>query len=97
MEIAEAAVSEPLWFFMATGQRPDTGVVAGHDVGVKNLTSIRVSVASDQLSDAARAANDLEEIEVQRTDAPLLELVFDQESTRRQRDFRPALPLIIRW
>ncbi len=97
VDIADTSVTEPLWFFMETAQRPDPALVKEHNLGVVTVTDVRVGLNTDQLSDAAVAANRMAGFEVNPGEEALIELSFDDSAAGKSHDFRPALPLVIRW
>lgn len=104
VDIADAPLAEPMWFFLAFGARPDAAPPERrqplvHANGWREITALRVTLApaaarSDG-ADAARGAG--AGIELVDGVAHLLEIGFDHETAGRQHDLRPALPLILRW
>jgi hypothetical protein len=103
IEIGKAPLTEPMWFFARFFDRPDR--MAGgrrqplaHPLGVQEITAVRILIPRETaLSLAALEAQAVPGIEVARGDVPLMTLVFDGASGGRLKDFRPELPLAIRW
>ena len=58
---------------------------------------IKLSVACNALSDQLTAASFAHGLQVSVGDEHLMELTFDDRRRGMHRDFRPELPLIIRW
>lgn len=104
IDMADAPLSEPLWFFLAFSCRPDHSDTykdqpfLNHSNGIDELTAIHVSFPFESgLSDAARIVSELENFAVSKNNEHLLELEFDKGRQNNTHDFRPALPLIVRW
>ncbi|MDC8760520.1 VOC family protein [Janthinobacterium fluminis] len=99
VDIAAAPLSEPMWFFLSFGARPDAAAPTRrqpllHRAGLREITSLRLTApAAGAPSAAAVAAG----IETREGAAHLLEIGFDGEGAGRAHDFRPALPLLLRW
>ena len=64
-------------------------------LGIRRLTSVRVTVSSDGMTNGVALMNRAGLAEIQPGGKPLLELVFDAGVQNRSLDFRPHLPLTI--
>lgn len=103
IEVGEAPLQEPMWFFLPflsasvltekTQQQPKT-----HKTGFKELSSVTVFIPDDkELSKTGDLANQVAGFNIHAGEQHLLELHFDGVQRGSSQDFRPALPLIIRW
>ena len=61
------------------------------------VTELRLHVPVDEPSSILEAIARVERIHIQTNSPHLLEIVFGHEAVGEQRDFRPRLPLQIRW
>ncbi len=99
----DTPLTEPMWFFLAFARRPDAAELdrrepLEHPLGVRELTGIRiVAPGSDQLSPIAANVIETGLLFITSGQQYLLELVFNGNPGGRQKDFRPELPLVIRW
>jgi hypothetical protein len=97
------SLTEPMWFFLAYGQRPDVvesnrQQPVDHPIGVCELTCIRIaSPCSDALSSTAESVIQTGSISMSPGYEHLLELTFDGNCGGQQEDFRPELPLVFKW
>ncbi len=96
-------LSEPMWFYLSFATRPDNAPSARrqpltHPIGFFELTSVRITRPStEQKSGPAMCAIETTRIELFDGNEHLLELGFDGETLGNTHDFRPGLPLILRW
>lgn len=95
-------LTEPLWFVLPFGTAPSTFSAEKrqpleHALGFKQLTSVRVTQPSAANSAAAQQANQVAGLKIAQGETYLLELGFDGEQVGLSHDFRPSLPLIIKW
>jgi len=103
VEIGEAPPVEPMWFFLGFSTRPDATAEdkrqpLNHPLDVKEITRLHMGVSDmDNLSAAGHMIAELESIELFAAQQPLMEIEFDNQRQNQERDFRPALPLILRW
>lgn len=103
IDIGNAPLKEPMWFFVSFASRPDQAPVEirqplAHEAGFEELTSIRVTIPDvEKLSLAGQCAADTNGVEVKLGEVHLLEIGFDGEHCGQEKDFRPILPLIFRW
>lgn len=103
VKVAQSPSSEPMWFYLSFGSRPDS--VSGdkrqplvHDCGFKNITSVSVCAPEiESFSETAIIVNSLTEVEFLEGKEHLLSIGFDGETQGKEKDFRPLLPLIFRW
>lgn len=98
-----APLSEPLWFFLPFGRRPDdpgrpSHQPFGHPVGFQEITRVKFSGPGlGSPSEAARAVMLTGAVELAEGPEHLAEVTFDAGVLGRVADFRPALPLVFRW
>ncbi len=103
VKVAQSPSSEPMWFYLSFGSRPDSASndkrqALMHDCGFKHITSIKVSAPLiESLSEPAIAINNLPGVEFVDEQEHLLSIGFDGEAQGKARDFRPSLPLIFQW
>jgi len=103
ISVGRAPLSEPMWFFLSFGYRPDTAVgdqlqPLVHKRGFKLITSVVVAGQSaDALSTVAEVIKNVDCIFYERAKEQFLKVEFDFGSACCQHDFRPALPLILHW
>ncbi len=99
VEVADAPPSEPMWFFLAFGARPDAAPPERRQPmqapgGLRRITSLRITGPARGARSAAAAASGVELLD---GDAHLLEIGFDGGGAGSSHDFRPGLPLLLRW
>jgi hypothetical protein len=99
-----AVVTEPLLFFMSFGRRPDSGEPSRrqpleHAAGLRAITRARFTGPRDWGNSIAMSAVEHECLCLRFVpgDEDLVEVGFDEEKEGRSADFRPNLPLIMRW
>ncbi len=98
---SHAPLAEPMWFYLAqavapAAAAPERRQPLTHALGVQELSAISLTVpGSEAWSAAAQAASASGQVRLNRGDAHLLELTFDQGRQGRHYDCRPALPLIL--
>lgn len=96
-------LSEPMWFFLAKGTRPDALPAQRqqplvHPAGLEEVTSITLTLPSTgKRSEPARVASDRAPVTFAEGNEALLEITFDHGAQGRVQDFRPALPLIFNY
>jgi hypothetical protein len=100
---AAAPLSEPEMLFVSHGRRPDARHAAArqpvrHPLGLSELTSIALTSRTGAPTSAAgRALARLGLVTHRIGDTHCLELGFDNRNQQRELDFRPRLPLVLRW
>ncbi|OZG75027.1 glyoxalase-like domain protein [Hahella sp. CCB-MM4] len=103
VDIGEAPVEEPMWFFLAFASRPDQAAQERrqpmeHPVGFREITALRIVVPSEKIySEPAYRASEVKGLEILEGSEHLVEIGFDNEVCGQTRDFRPGLPLVFRW
>jgi len=101
VEVATAAFSEPMWFFIGFlgPANPDKQKEPiHHGIPLQYLTHTRVSQPlTASPSDAWEKVDQLPQFSVFNRDEAVLELEFDHNRSAKSHDFRPELPLIIKW
>ncbi|MCS4556338.1 VOC family protein [Shewanella sp. C32] len=94
-------LSEPLWFFLQTpdGELPPfQRQTFNWQSELHQLTAVNMTIAEgSNLSPTAKAVMAHSCIELFADITPLMELTFDHGAQRQSHDFRPALPLLLRW
>jgi len=99
--VAKSPVSEPMWFYLSFGARPDMATSkerqpSDHNCGFKCITSVKIFAPQASAASAKVVAN-VSGIEIFNGEEHLLQVGFDSEAQGMQKDFRPTLPLIFRW
>jgi hypothetical protein len=95
--------SEPFLAIIPFGGRPDAFPVdraqpLNHACGAREITSVRITLPSDQpLSTAAAAVENAGLVQFSVGNEHSAELEFDLGIQKRKVDFRPGLPLCLRW
>lgn len=103
VDVGHAPVSEPMWFFLAFANRPDEAPIERaqpfeHPNGFREMTAVRITTpARDAFSAAAHCANQLQGFAMVQGDEHLIEVEIDHGASGQRRDFRPLLPMIMRW
>jgi len=103
IHIGNSSVSEPMWFFLSFGSRPDNLTLEkrqpmDHPSGFCEIASLRVVIQTrEEFSESAIMANRVEGVEIVRGKTHLIQIGFDGERKGRWHDFRPILPLVFRW
>ena len=93
---------EPL-IFLAPGRRPEAASRAAgqpvvHAAGLREVSAVRIGVpGAEPLSPTLRAVEATGVATFPREREPRLELGFDGERQGGAADFRPHLPLVLRW
>jgi len=94
-------IAEPLLFYLAFGQRPDTGGLhypMTHAIGLREITALRIQgLQQAPMSPALKATG---QSGVMAWSAGLqhhVEIGFDGETQGKVIDLRPALPLSFYW
>jgi Glyoxalase-like domain len=96
-------LSEPLLFYMSFGRRSDRyprerQQPVEHAFGFKEITGIQITMpGASALSKPLRAVEAAGLARFVNGPAPLAEVIFDAEKQGKTRDFRPELPLVLRW
>lgn len=101
--VGEAPMTEPMWFYLPFGARPDQVKGEGqpqqpldHPCGMRSITSVSVTSASTfVLSDTADVANSVKGFEFSQACDNTITLEFDSGTANKRHDLRPDLPLIL--
>jgi hypothetical protein len=97
------ARAEPMLFFLAFAQRPDSYPTAKrqplkHGSGLRGITRVEFeSPHADELSTGLRVVRGSNLVRLRAGMEFLVELGFDGELQGSQVDFRPELPLVLFW
>jgi hypothetical protein len=103
LRIAEGTgIEEPMWCYIETGRIPaevpvDRREPLEHPSGLRDITGVRVVCPSIEEGSVTAAMTRAGVISSERGPEHLLELVFDGGHETRRMDFRPGLPLFVRW
>ncbi len=96
-----AVIPEPLLFYLAFGQRPDTGAVSypmTHALGFQAITAVRIQgLLQARLSPALQATVHSGVMTWSAGAQHHMEIGFDGETRSKVIDLRPALPLSLYW
>lgn len=96
-------LTEPMLFQIASRQRPDQSPPEkaqplDHGIDLREITRVElVGPFADPLSPELHAVLDTQQVTLRRGTDYCVELGFDREVRGHQVDFRPGLPLIMRW
>lgn len=96
-------LSEPMYFYLFFARRQDKVPFERrepmeHKVPLREVTSVKIHVNQDNaLSNAAFILNKVQGISIENDKEHLLELEFDNGRLNQSKDFRPKLPLLIKW
>ncbi|MEM9151797.1 MAG: VOC family protein [Cyanobacteria bacterium P01_F01_bin.3] len=96
-------VAEPMLFQTPFGKRPDEqppekAQPLNHTTGLKEITRVTlISPSAQHPSPELQSALDTKQIELKEGTAYCVELGFDRETQGQHVDFRPELPLVIRY
>jgi len=92
-------LAEPLLIYASFFKSPDNRdqQESSSQESFANLTHIKLSVASEALSEQLTAASLAHGLEILSSDEHLMELTFDHGRQGMRKDLRPDLPLIINW
>ena len=95
MHIAAAGIHEPMWVYAPFLETPSR--LVEHAAGFRDITRVRLTTPAEEDSRVGRAMADLGIVCLRSGPAHLLELEFDGARKSMDADFRPVLPLAIRW
>lgn len=91
----DVPLREPMWFYLSAARAPQ--VVPAHAAGLREITSVKVTVPGvSRWSAAARAAMEAGGVVLVEGEEHCLEIGFDGGASGRVHDFRPVLPLILK-
>lgn len=94
-------LSEPLFFRMPLGRMPGPGKKTQplqNKSGFTRVTSLCVKMPqTSPESPLLKTIGDIETISFKDADSHVMEIGFDGEKGGKSKDFRPELPLIIKW
>lgn len=96
-------ITEPLFFYLSFAKRNElenkqSSEPCEHHIPLRNLTKVSISNNSaSELSEVAKVLNNLDDFHIGLSTKNLLELEFDNALGENSKDFRPELPLIIKW
>ncbi len=103
VEIGDAPLSEPMWFFLPFGLRPDSVPPEKHQPlihqkGFIEITSVHITLPKlEELSVPATCATNFTSVEIIEGKNHLLEVRFDSQVSLCGQDFHPVLPIVFRW
>lgn len=96
-------LTEPMWFYLGFSKRPDALPTEqrqplNHAAGLRELTRVSLTIGvSHHISPTATLFEQAGLLSTAFGSQAKLELGFDGEVTKQQRDFRPLLPVVFRW
>jgi hypothetical protein len=99
----DVPLSEPMWFFLAHASAPvdvpeERRQPLEHTAGLLQITSITITApGSSEWSAPAKAAVEAGSVNVVEGCHHLMEITFDNGSSRQRHDFRPSLPLVFNY
>jgi hypothetical protein len=78
-------------------QHPDEAArMLDHPLGVRLITAVQLVTLPTGFPRAAASLNGTG-VDIMRGDEPLMEIVFDDGTQGRSKDFRPMLPMVIHY
>lgn len=96
-------LSEPMYFYLSFAMRQDKvsdnkREPMEHKVPLKEVTNVKIHVNQDiSLSTSAYILNQLPDLSIESDKEHFIELEFDNGALNQSKDFRPNLPLLIKW
>lgn len=94
-------LNEPLFFRMSLGRMPGPGKKTQplqNKSGFTQITSLCVKMPqTSSESPIIKIIGDIEAISFKDSDSHVMEIGFDGETCGQSNDFRPELPLIVKW
>jgi hypothetical protein len=104
MQVADnTPLKEPMYFYLSFARRPDMVPLEkrqpmNHKIHLREVTSVKLHINQDDgLSDAGRILSQSGIISIVNGLEHFIELEFDGATSKQGKDFRPELPLILRW
>jgi hypothetical protein len=99
----DSPLNEPLWFYLANGTLPDARAKQSsppltHRAGLCELTHLDIILpVTGNNSSTATRIEALGVADIHPGSEHLVAMTFDEGRSKQSTDFRPALPLILRW
>ena len=96
-------LSEPMFFYLSFVGRQDKYPAEKkenmkHKLPLKEVTSIEVHInQKNDFSEAAKIINNIDNLLLIKDNENYLKLTFDNWIYKKEKDFRPDIPLIIKW
>jgi len=103
IDVGNAPIDEPMWFFLSFASRPDQSARCLaepriHANGISELTSLEITIPkTEELSPAANIVANNKGVKILSGESHLMVLCFNDEKAGFVNDFRPDLPLVIKW
>lgn len=100
---ADTPLSEPMFFYLSFVERQDKYPSEKienmeHKLPLKEVTEIKIHINQKEIfSEAAEIINRTDNLFLIKDEENYLELTFDNYTFKKEKDFRPDIPLIIRW
>jgi hypothetical protein len=80
-----------------TARRSDIFKTFSHANGVGKLTSLKVTCKARDFSSTMKALKGIDYLHIVKGKEPLMEMTFDENRQKKTLDFRPNLPVIIKY
>jgi hypothetical protein len=80
-----------------TARRSDMFKSYNYTNGVEKLTSVKVTCKAKDFSSTMKAMKDIGYLQIVKGKEPLLEMTFDEHRQNKTADFRPKLPVVIKY
>ena len=96
-------LSEPMFFYLSFVERQDKYPLEKkenmkHKLPLKEVTNIEVHInQKNEFSEAAKIINNMDNLLLIKDNENYLKLTFDKGAYKKEKDFRPDLPLVINW
>jgi hypothetical protein len=68
-----------------------------HANGVEMLTSVKVTCKAKDFSSTMKALKGIDYLQIVKGKEPLMEMTFDEHRQNKTADFRPKLPVVIKY
>jgi hypothetical protein len=92
---AGTSVDDPMWVYVPRAKAASR--LVGHELGFRDITTVGITGPTVTHSAVNRSMAAMRLIALKAGPAHLLELEFDGDGNGLSTDFRPDLPLVVRW
>jgi len=104
IQVADSTpLNEPMFFYLSFAGRQDKYPLEKlenmkHKLSLKEVTEVKMHInKKENFSEAAEIINKTNSLILIKDNENYLELTFDNHILKKEKDFRPNIPLIIRW
>ncbi|ENX13281.1 hypothetical protein F895_02585 [Acinetobacter sp. CIP 64.2] len=98
----DSSLSEPMWFFLSFASRPDQASPdkaqpLTHSNGISEVTSIEITMPEFNEKFSLPDSKSLGMLNIINGNEHLLKITFDENKQGLSHDFRPTLPLVLKY